>query len=91
MGGFVRSIVRRVFRRPDPVVIQAPVQAAAPAQTAKKTDAKTASAMAASKAGKYGTSTIMTEATGLEDEANVSKTVLGGQSTTGKKKKINYA
>ena len=90
MGGFVRAI-RRVFSRPKPVVIQQPVvQAAAPAQTVKA-DAKTASALAASKAGKYGTSTIMTESTGIEEEANVSKTVLGGQSTTGKKKKINYA
>tara|TARA_R100001198_G_scaffold3049_2_gene1928 strand:+ start:653 stop:919 length:267 start_codon:yes stop_codon:yes gene_type:complete len=86
MGGFVRSIVRRVFRRPDPVVIQAPVQAAAPAQTAKKTDAKTASTMAASKAGKYGDATLMTEATGIEEEANVSKTALGGSSIKKKKK-----
>ena len=88
--GFVRAIVRRVFRQPPQVVVQqqAPAQAT---QTAKKADAKTASALAASKAGKYGTSTIMTESTGIEEEANVSKTVLGGQSTTGKKKKINYA
>ena len=85
MGGFVRSIVRRVFRRPDPVVIQQPVVQAAPAQTAKA-DAKTASALAASKAGKYGDSTLMTEATGVEEEANVSKTALGGQSIKKKKK-----
>ena len=86
MGGFVRSIVRRVFRRPDPVVIQAPVQAAAPAQTAKKVDAKTSQTMAASKAGKYGDATLMTEATGIEEEANVSKTALGGSSIKKKKK-----
>ena len=86
MGGFVRSIVRRVFRRPDPVVIQQPVvQAPAQTQTAKA-DAKTSSALAASKAGKYGTSTIMTEASGVEEEANVSKTALGGQSIKKKKK-----
>jgi len=86
MGGFVRSIVRRVFRRPDPVVIQQPVvQAPAQTQTAKA-DAKTSSALAASKAGKYGTSTIMTESTGVEEEANVSKTALGGQSIKKKKK-----
>ena len=85
MGGFVRSIVRRVFRRPDPVVIQQPVVQAAPAQTAKA-DAKTASALAASKAGKYGDSTLMAEATGVEEEANVSKTALGGQSIRKKKK-----
>ena len=85
MGGFVRSIVRRVFRRPDPVVIQAPVQAA-PAQTAKKADAKTSQTMAASKAGKYGDATLMTEATGIEEEANVAKTALGGSSIKKKKK-----
>ena len=87
MGGFVRSIVRRVFRSPDPVVIQQPVvQAPAQTQTAKAVDAKTSSALAASKAGKYGTSTIMTEASGVEEEANVSKTALGGQSIKKKKK-----
>ena len=86
MGGFVR-IIRRVFSKPKQVVVQqqAPVQAA-PAQTAKKTDAKTSQAMAASKAGKYGTSTIMNEASGIEEEANVSKTALGGQSIKKKKK-----
>jgi hypothetical protein len=87
MGGFVRAITR-VFRRPKPVVIQQPVvQAAAPTQTAKA-DGKTSQALAASKAGKYGTSTIMTEAKGVEEEANVSKTALGGQSI---KKKKQYA
>jgi hypothetical protein len=85
MGGFVRAITR-VFRRPKPVVIQQPVvQAPAQTQTAKA-DAKTSSALAASKAGKYGTSTIMTEASGVEEEANVSKTALGGQSIKKKKK-----
>jgi len=85
MGGFVR-IIRRVFSKPKQVVVQqqAPVQTVS--QTAKKTDAKTSQAMAASKAGKYGDSTLMTEATGVEEEANVSKTVLGGQSIKKKKK-----
>ena len=88
MGGFVRSIVRRVFRQPKQVVVQqqAPVQSA-PAQTAKK-EGKTAQALAASKGGSYGGQTLMTEATGVEEEANVSKTALGGQSI---KKKKNYA
>ena len=87
MGGFFRAVTR-IFRKPTQVVVQqqAPVQAA-PAQTAKKTDAKTSQAMAASKAGKYGDATLMTEATGVEEEANVSKTVLGGQSISNKKKK----
>ena len=86
MGGFFRAVTR-IFRKPTQVVVQqqAPVQAA-PAQTAKKTDAKTASALAASKAGKYGDATLMTDAEGIEEEANVSKTVLGGQSIKKKKK-----
>ena len=85
MGGFVR-IIRRVFSKPKQVVVQqqAPVQTVT--QTAKKTDAKTSQAMAASKAGKYGTSTIMNEASGIEEEANVSKTALGGSSIKKKKK-----
>ena len=87
MGGFVRAI-RRVFSRPAPVVIQQPApQPAAPTapQTAP-TQPKTASAMAASKAGSYGGQTIMTGSTGVEDEANVQKTVLGGGTTKKKKK-----
>jgi len=84
MGGFVRAI-RRVFSKPKQVVVQqqAPVQTVT--QTATKADAKTSQAMAASKAGKYGQSTLMTEATGVEEEANVSKTALGGQSIKKKK------
>ena len=88
MGGFVRAI-RRVFSRPQQVVIQQPApQPAAPTapQTAP-TEPKTASAMAASQAGSYGGQTIMTGASGVEDEANVQKTVLGG-GTTKKKKKV---
>tara|TARA_R100001594_G_scaffold125924_1_gene163035 strand:+ start:243 stop:506 length:264 start_codon:yes stop_codon:yes gene_type:complete len=85
MGGFVRAI-RRVFSKPKQVVVQqqAPVQTVT--QTAKATDAKTSQAMAASKAGKYGTSTMMNEATGVEEEANISKTALGGTSIKKKKK-----
>ena len=87
MGGFVRAI-RRVFSRPQQVVIQQPApQPAAPTapQTAP-TQPKTASAMAASQAGSYGGQTIMTGASGGEDEANVQKTVLGGGTTKKKKK-----
>ena len=88
MGGFVRAI-RRVFSRPAPVVIQqpAPQPAQTAPQTAPVTQQKTASAMAASNAGAYGGQTIMTGASGVEDEANVQKTVLGG-GTSKKKKKI---
>ena len=84
MGGFFRA-VRRVFSRPKPVVIQQPVVQAAPAQTAKK-ESRTAQSMAASKAGSYGGQTLMTEATGVEEEANVAKSVLGGESIKKKKK-----
>ena len=88
MGGFVRAI-RRVFSRPQQVVIQQPApQPAAPtAPQTTPTQPKTASAMAASQAGSYGGQTIMTGASGVEDEANVQKTVLGG-GTTKKKKKV---
>ena len=87
MGGFVRAI-RRVFSRPQQVVIQQPAPQPAPTapQTAPVTQQKTASAMAASNAGAYGGQTIMTGASGVEDEANVQKTVLGGGTTKKKKK-----
>ena len=86
MGGFVRAI-RRVFSRPQQVVIQQPAPQPAPTapQTAP-TQQKTASAMAASNTGAYGGQTIMTGASGVEDEANVQKTVLGGGTTKKKKK-----
>ena len=84
MGGFVR-IIRRVFSKPKQVVVQqqAPVQTVA--QTSKK-EGKTAQALAASKAGAYGQGTLMGEASGIEEEANVSKTALGGSSIKKKKK-----
>ena len=85
MGGFFRA-VRRVFSKPKQVTVVQQAPAQTPAQTAKKADAKTSQAMAASKAGKYGTSTMMNEATGVEEEANISKTALGGQSIKKKKK-----
>ena len=86
MGGFVRAI-RRVFSRPQQVVIQQP--APQPAPTAPQTapaQPKTSAAMAASNAGAYGGQTVLTGSSGVEDEANVQKTVLGGGSTKKKKK-----
>ena len=87
MGGFVRAI-RRVFSRPAPVVIQQPAPQPAPTapQTAPATQPKTAGAMAASNTGSYGGQTIMTGSTGVEEEANVQKTVLGGGTRKKKKK-----
>ena len=86
MGGFVRAI-RRVFSRPQQVVIQQP--APQPAPTAPQTapaHPKTSAAMAASNAGAYGGQTVLTGSSGVEDEANVQKTVLGGGTTKKKKK-----
>ena len=86
MGGFVRRIIRSITRTPKQVVVQQPQTVSQPAtvDAPAPTDAKTSSAMAASKAGSYGGQTIMTGASGVEDEANVQKTILGG----GKKKKV---
>ena len=75
MGGFFRAITR-IFRQPvqqpaQVITTQAPV-------SATKADRRPGQ-------GSGVSGTIMTDATGLEEEANVSKTVLGG--TTKKKKK----
>ena len=88
MGGFVRAI-RRVFSSPAPVVIQQPAPHPAPTapQTAPVTQPKTTAAMAQQATGSaYGGQTIMTGSTGVEDEANVQKTVLGGGTTKKKKR-----
>jgi len=75
MGGFVRAITR-IFRQKPPqvqVVQQAPAQA-----TASQTKAEPVSKQQTLAASGYGGSTIMTGSSGVEEEANVSKTVLGG-------------
>jgi len=80
MGGFFRAITR-IFRQP----VQQPAQVMT-VQPAAATTVSGASKMAKVRGQGSGvTGTIMTDATGLEEEANVSKTVLGG--TTKKKKK----
>ena len=76
MGGFIR----RVFSAPKPPAPVAQVVAAAPVS---KTTVSGVSKVRGQGSGITGT--IMTDATGIEEEANVSKTVLGG--TTKKKKK----
>ena len=75
MGGFFRAITR-IFKQP----VQQPAQVITPQapMAATKADRRPGQ-------GSVVTGTIMTDATGLEEEANVSKTVLGG--TTKKKKK----
>ena len=83
MGGAAR-VIRRVFSPPayTPPPAQT-VTAAAPA----KTTVSGASKMAKVRGQGMGTTgTIMTGSTGIEDEANVSKTVLGGTTTKKKKK-----
>ena len=81
--GFVRRIIRTITQTVQPPVaqVQAPVQAPVAAQTAP-VDAS-AQKKAALGSG-YGTSGQTVMAGGDTEEANVSKTILGG----GKKKKI---
>lgn len=75
MGGFVRAITK-IFRNPPQVVVQqAPAQATASQTQAEAPAVSKQSTLAASG---YGGSTIMTGSEGVEEEANVSKTVLGG-------------
>jgi len=72
MGGFIRRVFRTVFKQPPQVqVAQAPAQQVA--QTAKSQTRKLNIGE-----GMANTGTLLTEATGIEEEANVSKTVLGG-------------
>ena len=97
MGGVVRSIAKAVGLAPK-APAPAPVQTAAPAAAtaeAKAAEAQTAkAAMLADKGATlgagYGGSTMMTGAGGVEEEANVAKTVLGGASTSGRRRKTNY-
>jgi hypothetical protein len=82
MGGFVRAISKAVFGTPSqPPVVQT-VQPAPVAQTPEPTDKTTRQKLMGSG---YGGQTIMTSASGVEDEANTQKTILGG----GRKRKIN--
>ena len=76
MGGFIRSFTR-IFSRviaPPAAQTAAPVAApvAAPAAAVKDTARQTLAS------GGYGSSSVLTSQQGIEDEANVSKTVLGG-------------
>ena len=99
MGGVVRTIAKAVGlapKAPAPApVAQAPAPAAAKAE-AKAAEAQTAKAAIAADKGAtlgagYGGSTMMTGASGVEEEANVAKTVLGGASQGGRRRrKTNY-
>ena len=79
MGG-----AARIFRR----VFSPPAYTPPPAQTVAAPIAAAKTVSGASKVRGQGsgvTGTIMTDATGIEEEANVSKTVLGGATTKKKK------
>ena len=81
MGGAAR-IFRRVFSPPAYTPPPAQVVAAAPAAKTTVSGAKKKLNVGQ---GSGVTGTIMTDATGIEEEANVSKTVLGGATTKKKK------
>ena len=82
MGGFFRAITR-IFRQPVQQPAQVITTQAPAAATTTVSGSQKVSKLRGQGSGVSGT--IMTDATGLEEEANVSKTVLGG--TTKKKKK----
>ena len=80
MGG-VSRVIKSVFTAPK---APAPVQVAQP-QTAPEPKVQPETQMKAKMVGAgYGGQTILSGATGVEEEANIAKTVLGG----GKKKNI---
>lgn len=82
MGGFVRAIAKAVFGSPKSPV--QPVQVVEqPKTVTEAVDTAKADRQKLMGAG-YGGTTIMSSASGVEDEANVAKTVLGG----GRKRKI---
>ena len=80
MGGFFRAVTR-IFKQP-PQVAQ-PVAATPVSQTQTTTSDKSRQTLASSG---YGSSSVLTSQQGIEEEANVSKTILGG--AVQKKKKV---
>ena len=85
MGGFIRRIVR-VFSPPSYTPPPAQTVSAAPAAAAATTISGTKISSKVRGAGSGITGTVMTDSTGLEDEANVAQSQLGGT----KKKKKTY-
>ena len=85
MGGFFRAITR-IFRQP----VQQPAQVITTQAPAAATTTVSGSQKVSKLRGQGSgvTGTIMTDATGIEEEANVSKTVLGGTTTKKKKYKV---
>ena len=82
MGGFFRAITR-IFRQP----VQQPAQVITTQAPAAATVSGSQKVAKLRGQGSGVTGTIMTDATGIEEEANVAKSYLG----EGKKKKKKYA
>jgi len=82
MGGFVRAITKAVFGTPKQA---APVQVVEQPKTVTEAVDTTKADRQKLMGSGYGGATILSSAAGVEDEANVQKTVLGG----GRKRKIN--
>jgi len=79
MGGAIRRIFSPPKYTPPPAqVVAAPVAAAKTVSGTSKVRGQ----------GSGVTGTIMTDATGIEEEANVSKAILGGATTKKKKYKV---
>jgi len=83
MGGFIRRIFR-VFS--PPAYTPPPAQMVSAAPAAKATISGSTARVRGQGSGVMGT--ILTSAEGLEEEANVQKTVLGGTTTKKKKYKV---
>ena len=82
MGGFIRKVFSTFIQKPPAAqVVQAPVQTPVAAPAAPIVAPAAAQTLAKKT---MQNKSILTSSKGIEDEANVSKTVLGG----GKKKKI---
>ena len=81
MGGAAR-VIRRVFSPPAYTPPPAQTVTAAPVTTSSMSGKP----VKLRGQGMGTTGTIMTGSTGIEEEANVSKTVLGGTTTKKKKK-----
>jgi hypothetical protein len=84
MGGFVRSFVR-MFSQPSSPIQQVIAPVAAPVAASEAAAVKDTARQTLASGG-YGSSSVLTSQQGIEDEANVSKTVLGG--TVQKRKKV---
>jgi hypothetical protein len=84
MGGFVRSFVR-MFSQPSSPIQQVIAPVAAPVAASEAAAVKDTARQTLASGG-YGSSSVLTSQKGIEDEANVSKTVLGG--TVQKRKKV---